>query len=68
MKSRDIFCQRSSNGDAMVSVNMLARRFFVMSLVDAKPTYKSYGCYLDTCPLPKRQCVNCIYSTADVVF
>lgn len=68
MKRGVIFVQRSSNGDAMVSVNMMARRFFVMSLVYTKPTYKSYGCYLTSCQCPKRQCVNCIYSATDVVF
>lgn len=60
--------QKSSNGDAIISVNMLARRFFVMSQADKKTTYKGLGCLFLKCPFPQRRCVDCLHKfSASVV-
>ena len=69
MKSNFVFVQKSSNGDAMVSVNLLARRFCVMSLADTKQTYKGFGCQFLKCPYPHRHCKDCLHKhSASVIF
>lgn len=67
--TRVTMVQKSSNGDAIISVNMLARRFFVKSLVDKKTTYYGFGCQYLKCPFPQRRCVDCLHKfSASVVF
>lgn len=67
--TRVTMVQKSSNGDAIISVNMLARRFFVMSLVDKKTTHYGFGCYFLKCPYPQRQCKDCHFKhSASVIF
>lgn len=67
--TRVTMVQKSSNGDAIISVNMLARRFFVMSLADKKTTYKGLGCNFSKCPYPHRQCKDCLHKhSVNVIF
>lgn len=67
--TRVTMVQKSSNGDAIISVNMLARRFFVMSLDGKKTTYNGLGCRFLKCPYPHRQCKDCLHKfSAYVVF
>lgn len=59
---RFVFVDKSSNGDAIISVNIIARRFFTMSLDGKKFFYKGFGCQLIQCPFPNRCCIECRYN------
>lgn len=61
--------KKTSNGEAIVSVNMLTRRVIVSSLVGKPVYYKGYGCRFLKCPYPERQCVECVHKfSSNVVF
>lgn len=59
--SKIIFEQRSSNGDATVSINSLTRRICVISIIGKPIYYKGSGCCYTRCPFPERRCVECLH-------
>jgi len=59
---------KTSNGDAVVSVNTLTRRVVVSSLVGKPINYKGYGCQFLKCPYPNRLCMECPHKFSSNVF